>query len=116
VAKKQENLSIINNGLTVEGTVSCKGRLLINGTLKGVLEGEVIEIGQQGAVFADTKANSVTIGGTFEGEIRVNDLIIQSTGKLNGKALWRNNVVVEPGAVLNGDVKQIKENQDIMPD
>ncbi len=109
MGKKKEDLSIINDGLTIEGTITCKGRLLINGTLRGVLEGDVIEIGQNGSVFAETKAGSVTIGGTYEGQIRVNELIILSTGKLNGKALWKNNVVVEPGAVLNGEVTRITE-------
>lgn len=109
MGKKKEDLSIINDGLTIEGTISCKGRLLINGTLRGVLEGEIVEIGPNGAVFAETRADSITIGGTFEGELRTNELLVLSTGKLSGEALWKNKVGVEPGAVLNGKVNRITE-------
>jgi cytoskeletal protein CcmA (bactofilin family) len=98
-------MSIINKGLTINGTVACKGRLIINGTVKGTVVGETVVIGQGGAVYTDTtKAAYVEIAGIFEGEVRASkDLIIKSTGKCSGKVVYKK-IVVEAGAVLNAAV------------
>ncbi len=100
-----DNISIINKGLTINGTVACKGRLIINGTVKGTVVGETVVIGQEGAVYTDTtKAAYVEIGGIFEGEVRASkDLVIKSTGKCSGKVVYKK-IVVEAGAVLNAAV------------
>ncbi len=101
---KSNDFSIIDKGLTVEGMISSKGKLIIRGTVKGTLVGETVIISKEGAVFADTKADSMTIGGTFEGEIRVSrDLIILSTGSCSGKVIYKD-LVVEPRGILNAQV------------
>jgi len=98
---KSNDFSIIDKGLAVEGMISSKGKLIIRGTVKGTLVGETVIISKEGAVFADTKADSMTIGGTFEGEIRVSrDLIILSTGSCSGKVIYKD-LVVEPKGILN---------------
>ncbi len=101
---KSKNFSIIDNGLTVDGTVSCNGKLVIKGTVKGILEGETIIIAKEGAAYADTKVKSMTIGGKFEGKIQCSDeLLILSTGNCSGQIVC-NDLVVEAGAVLNAEV------------
>ncbi len=101
---KQKNFSIIDKGLTIDGTISSKGRLVIKGTLKGTLAGNTVIIAEEGAVFAETKAVSMTVGGTFQGEIHVSEeLIILSTGNCSGRVVC-NNLVVEAGGLLNAEV------------
>ena len=101
---KNNDFSIIDKGLTVEGMISSKGKLIIRGTVKGTLVGETVIISKEGAVFADAKAGSMTIGGTFEGEIRVSrDLVILSTGICSGKVIYKD-LVVEPKGILNAQV------------
>jgi len=101
---KNNDFSIIDKGLTVEGIISSKGKLIIRGTVKGTLVGETVIISKEGAVFADAKAGSMTIGGTFEGEIRVSrDLVILSTGICSGKVIYKD-LVVEPKGILNAQV------------
>ena len=98
---KSKDFSIIDKELTVDGTVSTKGRLVIKGTVKGTLVGETVIIAQEGAVYADTKVGSMTIGGLFEGEVRAaKELIVLSTGSCSGKIVCRN-FVVEAGGILN---------------
>ena len=81
--------------------ISSKGKLIIKGTVKGTLVGETVIISKEGAVFADTKADCVTIGGTFEGKIRVSrDLTILATGNCSGKVIYKD-LVVEPKGILN---------------
>jgi len=109
VVKKSKNLSIVDDGQTIEGTVSCKGRLVIKGCVKGTITGETVIIAKEGTAYADTKADSLTIGGTFEGEINASEeLIILSTGNCAGKVVCKN-LVVEAGGILNAEVTCISD-------
>jgi len=104
VGDKSKNFSIIDKGLTVEGTVSCKGQLVIKGTIKGTLDGEIVVIAEDGAAYTDTKVASMTIGGKFEGKVAASEeLIILSTGKCSGTVICKN-LVVEAGGILNAEV------------
>ncbi len=108
MSNKTKNFSIIDKGLTVDGTVSCKGKLVIKGTVKGVLEGETVIIAKEGAAYSDTKVSSMTIGGKFEGNLRVSDeLVLLSTGSCSGKVVCKD-LVVEAGGVLNAEVSCTK--------
>lgn len=104
VGIKSKNISIIDQGATVEGTFSCKGRLVIKGSVKGTLLGDTVIIAKEGAVYADTKATSITIGGIFAGKLKdADELIILSTGKCSGKVTCKD-LVVEAGGILNAEV------------
>jgi cytoskeletal protein CcmA (bactofilin family) len=104
VKSKSKDFSIIDKELTVDGKVSTKGKLVVKGVVKGTLTGDVVVISEEGAVFADTKVASMTIGGTFEGEVEAsNELIILPTGKCTGKVVCKD-FVVEPGGILNAQV------------
>ena len=101
---KAKNISIIDEGSIVDGTFSCKGRLVIKGTVKGALLGDIVIIAKEGAVYADIKAASITIGGIFEGEIEgADELIILSTGNCSGKVTCKD-LIVEAGGILNAEV------------
>jgi len=99
-----QNLSIIDKGLNIDGTISSEGNLVIRGSVKGSLSGEKIVIAEEGAVFADTDVSSLTIGGIFEGEVRASEeLIILSTGSCAGSVVCKN-LIVETGGLLNASV------------
>ena len=99
-----QDLSIIDKGLTIDGTISSEGNLVIRGSVKGSLSGEKIVIAEEGSVFADTDVSSLTIGGIFEGEIRASEeLIILSTGSCAGSVVCKN-LIVETGGLLNASV------------
>lgn len=105
---KSNNFSIIDKGLTVDGTVSCKGKLVIKGTVKGNLDGETVIVAKEGAAYSDAKVNSMTVGGKFEGKLRaLDELIILSTGNFSGKVVCKD-LVVEAGGILNAEVSCIK--------
>jgi len=110
---KSDNISIIDEGLIVDGTVSVTGKLVIKGTVKGSLVGETLIIAEGGVVCADTKVASITIGGKFEGELNAStELIILSTGSCSGKVVCKN-LVVEAGGTLNGEVNCISKQEPI---
>lgn len=107
---KVKDFSIINKELTVDGTVSTRGKLIIKGIAKGTITGEDVVIAEEGSVYANTKVVSMTIGGTFEGEINASkELIILSTGKCTGQIVCKD-LTVEPGAVLNAQITYLDKN------
>ena len=100
----QKKLSIVKKGLTIEGSVSVKGRLLINGTVKGTLVGDHIIITEEGVVEAETRASFITIGGIFRGRLTVSGkLVLLSTGTCSGIIACQD-IELEPGGVLNGEI------------
>ena len=101
---ESKDFSIIDKELTIDGTVSTKGRLIIKGVVKGTLVGKHVVIAEEGAVYADAKVGSITIGGIFEGEVRaLKELVVLSTGSCKGKIVCKD-FVVEPGGMLNAQV------------
>lgn len=107
MTSKAKVFSIIDHGLTVEGTVIGKGQLVVKGTIKGNLEGDEVVVAEEGAVLADAKARLMTIGGRFEGHLEATQtLTILSTGTCNGEVTCRE-LVVEAGGALNAKVTQL---------
>jgi cytoskeletal protein CcmA (bactofilin family) len=104
VKRKGENISIIDSGLVIDGSISCKGKLIIKGTVKGTLEGETVGIADEGSLYAEASAESVTIGGLFEGSIQASkELIVLASGRCSGKVVCKD-LVVEAGGILNAEV------------
>lgn len=100
----KEQFSVLDEGVVIEGTMSCKGKLLINGMVKGKLSGEMIIIGQKGAAHAEIEASKITVGGKFEGKIKASEeFVILSTGNCEGEFVCKN-IVIESGGILNGTV------------
>ncbi len=111
MGSSSEAISIVDRGLTVDGVMSAKGKLIIKGTVKGELTGSTLIIAEEGAVYADTKAGNITIGGKFEGSLNAtNELAILSTGSCVGKVLCKD-LVVEAGGILNGEVTYITDQK-----
>ena len=102
-----KDFSIIDKELTVDGKIHTRGRLIVKGVIKGTIIGENIVIAEEGSVYADVKVASMTIGGTFEGEIRASkELIILANGRCSGKVICKD-LVVETGAILNAHVTSL---------
>ncbi len=114
--KDRTNLSIIDKDLKIDGAISSTGKLIIKGRVTGAIDGEVVIIAKDGQVNSTTtKVDSLTIGGSFHGELEVSkELIILSRGTCTGKVLCQD-LIVENGGVLNADVSCKTCGQTVMP-
>ena len=96
--------SIIDKGMTVDGSLVGKGNLVVNGSVKGTLTGESVVISEEGHISADTKVDTMTVGGSFEGRVETSgQLVILATGKCTGEILC-GDLVVEAGGRLDARV------------
>jgi cytoskeletal protein CcmA (bactofilin family) len=96
--------SIIDKGMTVDGSVVGKGNLVVKGSVKGTLSGESVVISEEGHVTAETKAQTMTIGGSFEGRLETSgQLVILATGNCSGEIVC-GDLVVEAGGRLDAQV------------
>ena len=108
---KSDNISIIDEGMTVDGTISAEGKLVIKGAVKGSLVGKTVIVAKEGVICADTKVASITIGGKFDGELEAsNEVIILSTGSCGGRVVCKN-LVVEAGGILNAEINCISKQE-----
>jgi len=107
-----KELSIIEKDLFVEGTVTCKGRMIIRGVVKGSLNAEEAVIAKGGALYGEVEAIKLTVAGLFEGEMKkVEDLLVLSSGKCMGKIVC-DNLTVERGGSLNADISCLTDDID----
>ncbi len=104
---KKTSLSIIDDGIAVEGNIEFIGELLIRGRLSGTVTGATVTIAEEGRVRADMKIERMTVGGLFDGEVRAaEELIILPGGECRGKVIC-NSLVVQAGGILNADVSHL---------
>ena len=98
-----EDITIISNGVKVEGKVSSNGSIRLDGTIQGDIncQGNVT-IGDQGEVYGKVDGQTITIGGKVEGIINSKEkLILESKANLKGDIFTRI-LVVEAGARFEG--------------
>ncbi len=97
-------LSIVDTDVSVEGTISGKGRLIVKGAVEGRIEGETVIIAKEGRAASEAKVKSMTISGIFDGEIEAEgQVVITSSGKCSGKISCRD-IIIENGGTLNAEV------------
>ena len=105
VKESPKKLSIIDKSLTLDGSVSFSGELIVEGTIKGRLEGDHIIVAESGQINAETQVANITISGVFNGALTVkNKLVLMSGGNCSGTITCRD-LEMEAGSILNGDIR-----------
>jgi cytoskeletal protein CcmA (bactofilin family) len=97
---------IVGQGISLSGEINACDRLVVEGTVKVVLNRTVaIEITETG-VFTDGKAEveDAEISGVYEGELTVRGrLLIRATGRVSGTVHYRE-LEIEKGGKLSGSL------------
>ncbi len=104
VADKAAINSIIGKGLNIAGDLSFSGKLKLDGTIKGNVEGEYLVIGKTGAVTGDVNIETCVCQGKVFGNIESKDLTVVKGCRIEGN-VETVNLAVESGASLIGEVK-----------
>ncbi|WP_417448816.1 bactofilin family protein [Kordiimonas sp.] len=93
--------SIIGSDVQIEGNVHTVGELQLDGTIKGDLTCGGMVMGESGAVNGTIVADSVTIRGTVNGEIRARSVRLEKSAVVEGD-VYHESLSVEAGAKLTG--------------
>jgi len=108
-------LTIIAEGVLIDGTLFSPGTTRIDGRVNGeiISEKEVI-IGKEGKVEAKVKTKDAVIAGAFTGNmIASGEVEITSTGKFTGNLIQRDALLtIEKGGLFKGEIV-ISEDQKI---
>jgi len=100
------SINIIRNGTELNGDISCKGDIRIDGKLTGNLkaDGKVV-VGENGFVEGNIECAYATISGALKVNITVDELLtLKSTSNLVGEIVT-NKLQIEPGANFSGSCK-----------
>ena len=88
--------------------------LVVEGHVEATMDSRIIRIAEKGEFNGKVGIDIAEIRGTFTGELNVRDqLIIHSTGKVNGTVRY-GKVLIEEGGQLCGDI-QMMNKSDIKP-
>ena len=115
---KENDLSrldtLIGNGTILEGTLTSRESLCIEGTVRGKIlcEGSVV-VGPKGKVDADIYAETVLVGGEVNGNIVTKSkLEITTNGKLRGD-IKTGSLIIAEGVLFEGKCQMITEEHTI---
>ena len=108
----QGSVSVISDELTITGTVTSSGNLIINGNVDGEINCESLEIGPTGIVTGTVKAGQCSLAGKLEGKLSARTVNILSTGDLNGRLSY-GKLEIETGANIALKLRKTKQLSDL---
>lgn len=104
--KGSKNVTIIAEGVKIDGKINCPGSARIDGSVKGeiTIEDEVI-IGKEGKVDANIKTKDAIIAGTYKGDmIASGEVEIAATGKFIGNLTQKDALLtIAKGGLFKGE-------------
>ena len=105
------SVSVISDEITITGTVTSSGNLIINGNVDGEINCESLEIGPSGVVTGTVKAGQCLLAGKLEGKLSARTVSIASTGDLNGRLSY-GKLEIETGANIALKLRKTKQLSD----
>ena len=115
IANNNKTLTIIGEGVVINGSLFSPGVTRIDGKVVGEITAEKeLIIGKEGKVEARIKTKDATISGKFKGNmIASGEVEITSTGKFTGNLIQKDAMLtIEKGGVFKGE-SAISEDQKI---
>ncbi|MBE3115224.1 MAG: polymer-forming cytoskeletal protein [Actinobacteria bacterium] len=113
--KGSKTITIIAEGVKVEGKINCPGSVRIDGTVNGeiTIEKDII-IGKEGKVEANIRTKDAVIAGTYKGDmIASGEVEITTTGKFIGNLTQKDALLtIAKGGLFKGE-SLIGSNADI---
>ena len=96
-------LNFFGSGTRIEGTVSTESSVRVDGTIKGKLYCKnTLTVGVNGEIEGEVEAKNAIIGGKIKGKIIVNEkLVLESKAILLGD-LKASKLIIDEGAVFDG--------------
>ena len=110
-------MSIIGADLIILGekiTVMTKARLLVDGEVRGDINGREVIIGQSGRVTGTVAAHAIEVHGHVYGAVKARAVTLHPTSVVEGD-IYNQNLRISEGAVFDGRVRRAKDAAEIEP-
>ena len=111
---KDMNTSIIGKEMSMVGDITFKGKLRMDGKIRGNVKGDYLILGETGNIIGDIQVENFTCQGQVDGNINAKKLHVIVDGTINGK-VEATDLSVESGATLNGEVKSRVKDLRLVP-
>lgn len=111
--REEKNSHFLGNGLRFVGSVRGTGDLVCHGEVEGDIELDgVVQIGPDAKVRGGVKAREADIAGCVEGDVVIQGRVtLRASCNLKGD-VTTGQLVVEPGAVLQGQLRIVAEQSE----
>lgn len=110
-------ISIIGADLMILGdkiTVMTKARLLVDGEVRGDINGKEVIIGQSGRVTGTVAAHAIEVHGHVYGAVKARTVTLHPTSVVEGD-IFNQTLRISEGAVFDGRVRRAKDPAEIEP-
>ncbi len=96
-------VTIISEGVVLDGKLSSKGNIRIDGIVKGDVNAEGnVTIGERGEINGVVNAVAIIVGGKILGTVIANEkIILESSSRLKGDLITKT-LIIEEGAIFDG--------------
>jgi cytoskeletal protein CcmA (bactofilin family) len=104
--KGSKTLTVIAEGVTVDGKINSPGATRIDGTVKGeLISDKEVVIGKEGKINANVQTRNAMIAGSFKGEMNATgEVEISSTGKFVGNLIQKEALLtIAKGGLFKGE-------------
>ena len=109
--------SIIGSDLVILGdkiTVITKTRLIVDGEVRGDINGREVIIGPSGRVTGTVAANAIEVHGHVKGAIRAASVTLHPTAHVDGD-IHNQILKISEGAIFDGRVRRAKDAAELAP-
>lgn len=109
--------SIIGADLVILGdkiTVITKARLIVDGEVRGDINGREVIIGPSGKVTGTVAANAIEVHGHVTGAVRAASVTLHPTAHVDGD-IHNQILKISEGAIFDGRVRRAKDAAELQP-
>ncbi len=95
--------SVIGADMVMEGNITAKDTIRIEGTVKGDVSSEgILIVSSSGKIIGNVKGSSIMVSGTIQGDMDSNGRIeVSATGRINGNIKTKS-LIIDENAVFQG--------------
>ena len=112
-----KNITIITEGVKIEGKLNFPGSVQIDGEVVGDIKSEgTLTIGKNAKVESNIKTRDATIAGYFKGDIQASGQVeITSTGRFIGDLIQDKTLItIEKGGLFKGKSITVKDKVEVI--
>jgi len=103
--------TIVGNDTRIEGKVSVKGTIRVDGTVEGDIQADWVVVGVTGKILGDTRTRGMVVGGSVEGNIEATETVeLREKATMVGE-IHAPKLAISEGAVFDGRARMKSDGE-----